>query len=179
MITSTGTREDAALRLTGRLADQERALRRAFDEHYVRLVRMALLLTGDRETAEDLVQEAFARSARALPGLSEERSGLYLRKTVANLWKNLLRRRSIERRHGGRLWVRQVEDPRGETDERVVLLAALRRLPPRQRACVVLRFYEDMTETEVAEVMSCSVGTVKSQTSRAVAKLREELLRDG
>jgi RNA polymerase sigma-70 factor (sigma-E family) len=133
------------------------------------------LLTGDRETAEDIVQDVFVRGAARLAELPTEELGPYLRAAVTNQWKNQLRRTALERRtfHRGQAPA-QPEHHSGDRDE---MWRAIVRLPSRQRACLVLRYYEDLSEQEVAEVLACSVGTVKSQTSRALAKLRKEFER--
>ena len=149
------------------------ALRDAFDQHYVSLLKLATALTGRRETAEDVVQDAFVRSAAHLERLPSEAVRPYLRRTVVNLWRNRLRRLAVELRHLGR------DDGSAPSttsaDDRDAVWRALRRLPPRQRACLVLRYYEDLSEREIADVLGCAPGTVKSQTSRGLAKLREWL----
>ena len=140
------------------------------------LLRFCTLLAGGRQAAEDLTQEAFARAASRLTGLPADGIGPYLRRTAVNLWRKRLRRvrseiRALARRGpdpSGR-------DPAEEQADRDRIWAALRRLPSRQRACLVLRFYEDLPEREVAKILGCSLGTVKSQTSRGLDKLRREL----
>jgi RNA polymerase sigma-70 factor (sigma-E family) len=149
-------------------------LRVAFDEHYVGIVRLLWALTGNREIAEDLAQDAFVRLAPKMRALGKEEVGPYVRRIAINLWKNHLRRLAIEirvRRH-------EVVTPRdaAESPDRWLDVAtAVRRLPGRQRACVVLRFYEDLPESAVAEILGCSVGSVKTHTSRGLIKLRKEL----
>lgn len=135
---------------------------------------MATLVTGDPNVAQDLVQEAFVRAAQPLSKLPDAEVRPYLRATVLNLWRNRLRRLSIERVASLRPSA-QKELP---IEERDAVWQAVLRLPPRQRACLVLRYYEELTETEAAGVLHCSVGTIKSQTSRALERLRKEL-RDG
>jgi RNA polymerase sigma factor (sigma-70 family) len=145
--------------------------RSVFLAHHGRLLRLCALLTGSADAGEDLAQEAFARALLRASGLPEEEQYPYLRATASNIWKNRLRRLAVERR-----W-RPSSSARVEAslEERDELWRAVVALPVRQRACVVLRFYEDLSERETAEILHCSVGTVKSQTSRAIAKLREEM----
>jgi RNA polymerase sigma-70 factor (sigma-E family) len=145
--------------------------RSVFLAHHGRLLRLCTLLTGSIDAGEDLAQEAFVRALMRASGLPEEEQYPYLRATASNIWKNRLRRLAIERRWRPSNGV-SVEASLEERDE---LWRAVVALPVRQRACVVLRFYEDLSEHETAEILRCSVGTVKSQTSRALAKLREEI----
>jgi RNA polymerase sigma-70 factor (sigma-E family) len=148
------------------------ALREAFLKHQSGLVRMCVLVTGEQDLAEDLVQETFEKAAPAIERLSEEEVRPYLRATAMNLWRNRLRRLAVERRH--RMW-QGTPSLALPIEERDAVWQAIRRLPPRQRACVVLRYYEDLSELETAGVLRCSVGTIKSQTSRALGRLRREL----
>lgn len=137
-----------------------------------RLLRTAVLLTGDRAAAEDLVQEMFERvyvKWRRIHGSPEP----YARKTLANLSAN--RWRSKSRKPEVALTDHHDSGAPDGSDEYAVrdgLLSALQELPPRQRAVIVLRFYEDLTEAQTAEALSCSIGTVKSQTSRGLDRLR-------
>jgi RNA polymerase sigma-70 factor (sigma-E family) len=151
----------------------QEALQAAFEQHYVRLLRLSILLLGSREAGEDLVQEAFMRAAPRLAALRSTDVGPYLRATALNLWKNRLRRAAIERRHR----LGPMPEARGDAgpEDRQAIWRVVRRLPDRQRACIVLRYYEDLSEREVAEILGCSVGTVKSHSSRAIARLRKEL----
>ncbi|HET6291765.1 MAG TPA: SigE family RNA polymerase sigma factor [Kribbella sp.] len=137
-----------------------------------RLLRTAVLLTGDRPAAEDLVQEVYARVYvrwRWIRGAPEP----YARKTLANLVTNRWRRKG---RKPEVALAEQHDRPTPDgTDRHAVrdqLLTALQELPPRQRAVIILRYYEDLTEVQTAEALGCTVGTVKSQTSRALDKLR-------
>ena len=152
----------------------EGALRDAFQAHYLPLVRLCVLLEGRAAEAEDIAQEAFVRLASKIEDLPADAVGPYVRRIAVNLWKNRRRRLATEVRARIRGWTRP-EDPAGPPEERDLVWRSVLRLPTRQRACVVLRYYEEMTEREVAAVMGCAVGTVKSQTSRALARLRKEL----
>lgn len=144
----------------------------AFGEHYTALVRMADLILAGQGDAEDLVQEAFARAARTIPTLDVAAVRPYLRRTILNLSRNRFRRAVVERRHPG-----GVDPPKPPMDleDREVVWSAVKNLSPRQRACVVLRYYEELTELEKSRVLGCSAGTVKSQTHRALEHLRKEL----
>jgi RNA polymerase sigma-70 factor (sigma-E family) len=152
---------------------QQASLRRAFEQHYLRTLRLCLLLSGRREEAEDIAQEAFVKLAPKIEGLEEPAVGPYVRRIAVNLSKNRNRRFRVELRAQARLrpWM-EVGGPSAR--ERDALWEAIKRLPSRQRACLVLRYYEDLSERETSEVLKCSVGTVKSQTSRALARLRKE-----
>jgi RNA polymerase sigma-70 factor (sigma-E family) len=139
-------------------------------------IRLAFLLTGDRELAEDLVQEAFARFAGRFHHLHyPDAFDSYLRRTIINLSYKHFRHKRVERAYLDR--VARVptdsENPNEELDE--ALHAALLRLPDRQRAALVLRFYEDLSDVQSAEVMRCPAGTVRSLVSRGMQTLRKDL----
>ncbi|MEP6973532.1 MAG: SigE family RNA polymerase sigma factor [Actinomycetota bacterium] len=153
-------------------------------ELYVRYandaVRLAYLLTGDRALAEDLVQDAFVKLAGRLvhlrdPGAFEA----YLQRTVVNLSRSYFRRRKVERayveREGGLGGARTAAASDGSIGERDELWQAMQRLSQRQRAAVVLRFYEDLSEQQVADLLRCRPGTVKSLVSRGLQTMRDEM----
>jgi RNA polymerase sigma-70 factor (sigma-E family) len=148
-------------------------LRAAFEEHYSAVVRFCALLSGRSDVAEDLAQEAFVRLAPKIDRLEAAAVGPYVRRIAVNVWKNRLRRLALERRHPDETPPQPVTAPSFE--DRDELWGAILRLPLRQRACLVLRYYEDLSERDTAAVLGCSIGTVKSTTSRAVARLRKEL----
>jgi RNA polymerase sigma-70 factor (sigma-E family) len=137
-----------------------------------RLLRTAVLLTGDRPAAEDLVQEVYERVYvrwRWIRGAPEAYARKALTNLVANRWRSRGRKPEVA------LADKHDEPTPDGSDDVVIrdqLLTALRSLPPRQRAVIVLRFYEDQTEAQTALALGCSLGTVKSQTSRALDKLR-------
>lgn len=140
------------------------------------LLRMAYLLTGDRADAEDLLQAALAKTYAAWARIND-RAALdgYVRRAMVNTqiswWR---RRRRLEEYPTDRIPELPVQDPASAHDTRDALKRALSRLPARQRAALVLRFYEDLPEAEIAARLGISVGTVKSSVSRAVAKLRSD-----
>ena len=141
------------------------------------LLRTAYLLTGDRARAEDLVQSALVRAHRHWPAVRREGTAeAYVRKIMVNLNTDWWRRLGSRERR-----VESVPDHGQETDAyaafelREELWAALQQLPTRMRAALVLRFFEDLSEAETAAVLGCSVGTVKSQCSRGLARLRLSL----
>jgi len=140
-------------------------------------VRLAYLLTGDQAIAEDLAQDAFVRVAGKLVHLRHRDAfDDYLRRTVINLSKNHFRRRAIERAYLTRFRVvdRSASHDKGVV-ERQAMLAALQVLPHRQRSAIVLRFYEDLPEDAVAEILRCRPATVRSLVFRGVQTLRSEI----
>jgi RNA polymerase sigma-70 factor (sigma-E family) len=137
------------------------------------MVRLAYGLTGDAATAEDLAQTAFARAYAAWPRV--RRVGNpdgYVRQIVINENRKRFRRRRVPEQLTSQPPEQASPDLAGQRGEHDALLAALRALGPRQRAVVVLRYWLDLTETETAAALGCSVGTVKSQASRALGNLR-------
>lgn len=138
-----------------------------------------MLLTADRADAEDLLQSALAKTYLAW-GRINDRGALdgYVRRTMVNINISWWRRRRIEEYPTDELPDTPIADHTRRSELRDGLDRLLDRLPARQRAAVVLRFYEDLTETEVAEALGVSVGTVKSTVSRAIAKLRDEAARE-
>ncbi len=139
------------------------------------LFHAALLLTGHREDAEDLLQTALAKVAQRWDSLGHLSSpDAYVRKVLYNQrvsWWRRLRSR-------GETLMAEPLDPNvggdfaGDVTLRIALRRVLSELTVRQRAIVVLRFYEDLSESEVAEILGCAVGTVRSQTHRTLARLR-------
>jgi RNA polymerase sigma-70 factor (sigma-E family) len=137
------------------------------------LLRTAYLLTGNRADAEDLVQAALAKTYQAWDRI-EDRKALdgYVRRAMVNTHISWWRRRRLEEYPTDEIPDQAVADHSGTSDLQDTLRRAVDRLPRRMRAAVVLRYFEDMTEAEVADVLGVSLGTVKSTVSRAVAKLR-------
>jgi RNA polymerase sigma-70 factor (sigma-E family) len=141
------------------------------------LLRSAWLLTGDEALAEDLVQAALARVWPRWDRIYRTDSSLeaYVRKVMVTTYANWWRRKWRAEQPTARVPEHPAPvDSYAEADDRAEVRRALAVLPPRQRAVIVLRYYEDLTETQTAGVLGCSVGTVKSQTSKALAKLREQ-----
>lgn len=134
-----------------------------------RWLRSAYLFTGDRHRAEDLLQEALVEVAKRWPRLRTEHPDAYLRRCLYNGHASWWRRRRD-------VVVESLDDRPYEQapqiEIRIVLMEALERLTRKQRAVLVLRFYEDLTESAAAEVLGVSVGTVKSQTAAALRRLR-------
>lgn len=139
------------------------------------LLRMAMQLTGDRAEAEDLLQAALAKTYLAWDRIND-RSAVdgYVRRAMVNTQISWWRRRKLEVYPTDELPDRPVDDHSQRSELHDALGRALERLPARQRLAVMLRYYEDMSENEIAEVLGVSVGTVKSTVSRAMAKLRDD-----
>jgi RNA polymerase sigma-70 factor (sigma-E family) len=138
------------------------------------LLRFGRALTGSSEAGADLVQDALERTLAAWGRLeSRDEPEGYVRRIMVNrnisVWRKLRREHVTADVHD-----RGTEDRRFDHD----LWQALSALPPRQRAVVVLRYYEDLSEADIARVLGCSVGTVKSQASKALAKLRGTVERE-
>jgi RNA polymerase sigma-70 factor (sigma-E family) len=149
------------------------------------LLRTAYLVTGDASFAEDLVQESLFKVARRWARVGSMGSPrAYARKILVNLALDGSKRRSLHRGELGK--ESRPDGPASEVawsafgavDDRLELIRALGELPARQRAALVLRFFDDLSEAEVASTLGCSVGTVKSTTSRALAKMRELVRRE-
>jgi RNA polymerase sigma-70 factor (sigma-E family) len=150
-----------------------------YEAHAPEAARLAFLLTGDRALAEDLVHEAFVRLFGRFRDLRHpEAFRAYLRTTVVNLTRSHFRRRRVERAYverQGRAPELSSPDPGGRQE----MWDALQTLQPRQRAAIVLRYYEDLSEAQTAEILGCAVGTVKSLVSRGLDRLRAEIPRGG
>ncbi len=151
------------------------ALSSLYTAHYRQLVRLAAYLTSDRDTAEEVVQDAYVKVHGSWRGLRDlDKAEAYLRTTVVNLSRSRLRRRQVAARHDPEPMrdMASAESCALEHAQRDAVLLALRALPQRQREAVVLRYYGDLTEAQTAVAMGCSVGSVKSHSSRAMAALR-------
>ena len=139
------------------------------------LLRTAYALTGNRADAEDLLQTALAKTYLSWERIRErEAVDGYVRRVMVNTRTSWWRRRRLDEHPTAELPERALDrDPTADADLHDALWAAMAGLPTRQRAMVVLRYYEDLSEAETAAVMGVSVGTVNSATSRALAKLRD------
>jgi RNA polymerase sigma-70 factor (sigma-E family) len=148
-----------------------------FRAHATPLLRLAVVLTGDRSLAEELVQEAFVRLQRsgALPAPGAELA--YLRRTVVNLSHGhhrhlrVVRSRRLDRQPDGA--AAELDAVRRDGQQQIA--AAVRALPDRQRDCIVLRFYAELTDTEIADALGISPGSVKTHLHRARAALADRL----
>jgi len=166
--------------LTGEVS-ADAALAALYRSHGAWLVGLLDVFVGNHATAEDLAQEAFLRTFRAWPRLRDhDRAVGYLRTTALNLARSGFRRRVVEMRHASG----PARDHLG-ADVQVVLredqrevIAALRTLPARQRECVVLRFYGELSETEIATTIGISVNSVKTHMRRGLAALEARLEED-
>ncbi len=140
-------------------------------------LRLAYFLTGNRELAEDLVQEAFVRVAGRFRHLRmPDAFDAYLRRTIVNLFTSQLRRAKLERAYVERHGVDpSVASEPGDPAARDELWQALHTLPERQRAALVLRFYEDLSERQAADVLGCSSGALNQLVVRGMATLRTQI----
>lgn len=140
---------------------------------YGPLLRTAYLLCGDRGKAEDLVQTTLAKTVVAWARLQGSESiDHYVQRVLVNTFVSSRRRRSWWEQPLGRLAESRARDEYAGVEQRDWLRRALDGLPARQRAAVVLRFYEDLSEQDAAHALGCSVGTVKSLSSRGLQNLR-------
>ena len=146
-----------------------------------RLLRAASLITWDAAEAEDLVQECLFRVARRWPRVRKmDHPAAYARTVLVHLALDEGKRRALRRAELQEAAAGRIDEHEDDAAARVLgrveasadLLQALGELPPRQRVALVLRYFEDLSEAEAAEAMGCSVGTVKSTTSRALERLR-------
>lgn len=140
---------------------------------WAQLVRLGYGLTGDQHLAEDLAQTALSRAYASWSRV--RRTGnpdAYVRRIMVNANSGRFRKRRVSERLTGDVPDTAAVAAPGLSDDRAPLMAALMALPYGQRAAVVLRYWMDMSETEAAAALGCSVGNVKSQASRALAKLR-------
>jgi RNA polymerase sigma-70 factor (sigma-E family) len=149
--------------------------REFFAAEYGRLRRLGFLLTGDWVQAEELAQDALVRVYRVWPRVRRlGHQGAYARRVLVNRHRSLLRRARIEARRAMLTHGREAYLP-DLGEDAMVLWAAVRDLPPRQRAVLVLRFHEDLTEAEVARLLRLPLGTVKAPSHRGLARLRVTL----
>jgi RNA polymerase sigma-70 factor (sigma-E family) len=159
---------------------RDEAIAALFDAHYRPMCRLAYVILGDAALAEEIVMEALMKTFAGWWRIRDrDHVDAYLRRAVINLCRSRIRRKVLETRVGQTLhrdagsrppdW-----DPEIHETNRVVWEAVLE-LPERQRACVVLRYFDDLPEAQIAEALECSVGTVKSQLSKARAKLERAL----
>ena len=157
--------------------DADVALEQLYDEHYVRLVRLAVLLLGDAGRAEEIVQDSFVAMYRGWDRLAVENVPAYLRSTVVNRSRSVLRHLSVVAKHPPHP---PVDEPGADHDvlrgaQRRAVIDAMAGLPRRQREVLALRYYLDLSEREIAETLGISPGAVKSHASRGADALRRSL----
>jgi RNA polymerase sigma-70 factor (sigma-E family) len=181
--------KDADVRVTGALAvvasqvpaaryTADQAIAALYSKHFTSLVRLATLLVRDTATAEEVVQDAFIAIHDGWSRLRDEENALaYLRQAVVNRARSVLRHRAIVERHLPKPppGIPSAEDGAISMFERSAVIVALRDLPDRQREALILRYYGDLSEAEIATAMGISRGAVKSHTARGMTALRAAL----
>jgi RNA polymerase sigma-70 factor (sigma-E family) len=155
-------------------AQADALLERLYEDHHVRLVRLAYLLLGDLGRAEDVVQDSFVAVYGRLDRLEGADLPAYLRQTVVNRARSALRHLAVVRRHPDDAPEPAPGADRAalDSDRRRAVVDAMARLPRRQREVVALRYYLDLSEKEIARTLGISSGAVKSHASRGAATLR-------
>jgi RNA polymerase sigma-70 factor (sigma-E family) len=139
-------------------------------------VRLAYLMTGDRELAEDISQEAFIRVAGKWQDLRKpEAFRSYLRRSIVNLSRSHFRRQRVARNYLRRQPSTEASTALPDLERREALRLALQSLPHRQRAALVLRYYQDLSEQQTADALGCSVAAVKSLVTRGTSALRQRI----
>lgn len=165
----------AALESVATEWDADRAVTAIYSEHYRSLVRLAALLVRDVATAEEVVQDSFVAMHGAWRRLRESDKALsYLRQSVVNRSRSVLRHRVVVDRNAPKPAPDMPSAEQGAISllERSAVISALRTLPPRQREALVLKYYADLSEAQIASAMGISRGAVKSHTARAMSSLR-------
>jgi RNA polymerase sigma-70 factor (sigma-E family) len=158
--------------------DASDAVTEIYMAHYNQLVRLAVMLVHDVQTAEEVVQDAFEAMHLAWRRLRDSQKALsYLRQTIVNRSRSVLRHRKVVEMHAPKPAPdeQSAEHAALTLIERSAVTSALRSLPARQREAVVLRYYGDFSEADIAKAMGISRGAVKSHTARAMAALKSTL----
>jgi RNA polymerase sigma-70 factor (sigma-E family) len=155
-------------------ASREEEFQAFFMSEAERIRRLAVFLTGDADRGADLAQEALVRTYRHWGRIKNHDPGPYCRRILVNLVRSAHRRSLLERRH---IEARPpgegvVGGPDRHVDDWLRLAPALKQLPPLRRAVIVMRFYEDMTEAQIAHALNRPLGTIKSDIHRGLAKLK-------
>lgn len=169
---------DSALGSIPAVQDADRAVTELYGAHYPALVRLAAFLVRDVCTAEEVVQDAFIAMHSSWRRLRDRDKALsYLRQSVVNKSRSVLRHRTVMDKNAPKPApdVPSAEQGALTLLERSSVVAALRKLPVRQREALVLRYYADMTEAQIASVMGISRGAVKSHTARGMTSLKAVL----
>ena len=172
---------DMALGTAAAEWDVDRAVTALYSEHYRSLVRLAALLVRDIATAEEVVQDSFVAMHGGWRRLRDNEKALsYLRQSVVNRSRSVLRHRVVVDRNAPKPPPDMPSAEHGAITllERSAVVSALRTLPPRQREALVLRYYGDLSEAQIAGAMGISKGAVKSHTARAMIALRSVLERE-
>jgi RNA polymerase sigma-70 factor (sigma-E family) len=167
-------------RVTQTASAESAKLDELYRRHAGGAIRLAYLLLQDPTLAEDIVQDAFVKVAGRLIHIRDPGAfDAYLRRTVVNLSRSHVRRRMVERaflkREAAAAERESARSPTFSFEDREVLWWALGRLPERQRVAIVLRFCEDLPEVQVADILRCRPGTVKSRVSRGLEALRDAM----
>ena len=159
---------------------RDREVAALFDEHYDGLCRLAYVIMGDAHLAEEIVMEALLKTFTGWGRIRDRKQApAYVKRSVINLCRSRIRRKGIEARvneqthHTERLRPPDWDPDRHETSREI--WDAVRKLPPRQRACIVLHYEQGLPDSEIAQILDVSTGTVRAQLSRARAKLQTAL----
>ncbi len=161
--------------------DADTAVEQLYAVHYRRLVRLAVLLVRDVESAEEVVQDSFVAMHHRWGRLQEPDKALaYVRQAVVNRSRSVLRHRGVRARHAAAAPVVVPDLPGSDAEvlageRRRAVLDAMRALPDRQREVLALRYYLDLSEADIAETLGISRGAVKTHSSRGVAALRSTM----
>jgi len=159
--------------------DADRAVTTIYTTHYRPLVRLAILLVRDVATAEEIVQDSFIAMHRAWRRLGDTDKALsYLRQCVVNRSRSMLRHQMMVDKNAPKLapdLPSAQQDALTPLEERSAVISALRTLPPRQREVMVLRYYADLSDAQIASAMGISIGAVKSHAARGISSLRAAL----
>ena len=174
-VTTDALLVDASLESATGEWDAAKAVTEIYTTHYRSLVRLAVLLVRDVATAEEVVQDSFIAMHGAWRRLRDTEKALsYMRQSVVNRSRSVLRHRMVVDKNAPKPAPDMPSAEQGALSllERSAVIAALRTLPPRQREALVLKFYADLSEAQIATAMGISRGAVKSHTARGVAALR-------
>lgn len=154
-----------------RTRDRDAEFRDFYIAEVPRLRNIALMLTADPSAADDLVQETLLRCYRKWHQIRDEDPGPYVRRTLTNIHRNIIRKRVVRRKHPPQPPVPEPSHE-GPIEEALRVGRALQHLSPIRRATVILRYYEDVPERGIAQILDRPVGTVKSDLHRALATLK-------
>ena len=162
---------------------RDRDVAALFDEHYDGLCRLAYVILGDAHAAEEVVMEVMLKTFTGWARIrNKSQTPAYVKRAVVNLCRSKIRRKGIESRVNTQAhYMEQIKPPEWDPQQHETareVWNAVKELPPRQRACIVLHYEQGLPDSEIAEILDCSTGTVRAQLSRARVKLKAALIDD-